>query len=60
MHSMRLLTYGWMEGFVSFLVRAHTPAMEERVKGLLLSIPRQAAQAMGACSGVNTARLTFR
>lgn len=53
------LTYGRMSGFVSFLVGAHSPAVEERVQGLLLSAPRQAAEALAARPGIDAARLAL-
>lgn len=51
------LTYGRVSGLVSFLVGAHSPAVEKGVQGLLLPAPRQAAEALGARPGVNAARL---
>lgn len=56
---MGLAIYGRMSWFVSLLVCANSSSMEEGVKGLLFSIPWQAAQAMGACSGVHAASLTL-
>lgn len=54
------LTYGRVSRFVSFLVGAHSPAVEKRVQGFLLPAPRQAAEALGARPGVNAARLALR
>lgn len=54
------LTYGQVGRFVSFLVGAHSPAVEKGVQGFLLPAPRQAAEALGACPGVNAARLSLR
>lgn len=51
------LTYGRVSRFVSFLVGAHSPAVEKGVQGFLLPAPGQAAEALGARPGVNAARL---
>lgn len=56
----RLTFYGWVGRFVSFLVGAHSPAVEKGVQGFLLAAPRQAAEALGARPGVNAARLSLR
>lgn len=53
------LTYGRVSWFVSFLVGAHSPAVEKCVQGLLLPAPRQASEALGARPGVNAARLAL-
>lgn len=51
------LTCGRDSGLVSLLVGAHSPAVEQRVQGLLLPAPRQAAEALAAGSGVDAARM---
>lgn len=51
------LTYGRVRRFVSFLVGAHSPSVQQGVQRLLLAAARQAAQALGAGPGVNPARL---
>lgn len=56
----RLAIYGRVRRFVSFLVGAHSPAVEKGVQGFLLPAPRQAAEALGARPGVNAARLSLR
>lgn len=53
------LTYGRVNRFVSFLVGAHPPAVEKCVQGLLLTAPRQTAEALGAGPCVNAARLAL-
>lgn len=57
MHAGRSLTYGRVWRFVSFLVGAHSPAVQQGVQGLLLAAPGQAPQALGARPGVHAARL---
>lgn len=56
----RLTIYGRVCRFVSFLVGAHSPAVEQRVQRLLLSAPRQTPEALRARPGVHPARLTLR
>lgn len=45
-----------MSRLVSFLVGARSPAVEQRVQGLLLPAPRQAPQALAARPRVHAAR----
>lgn len=56
----RLTIYGRVRRFVSFLVGAHSPAVEQRVQGLLLPAPGQAAEPLSARPGVHAARLPLR
>lgn len=46
-----------MSGLVSFLVGAHSSAVQKGVQRLLLAAPRQAAESLRARPGVNTARM---
>lgn len=57
---MRLTIYGRVRRFVSFLVGAHSPAVEQGVQRLLFPAPRQAAEALGARPGVHAACLPLR
>lgn len=54
------LTNWWVRWFVSLFVRTHSPAVQQGMKRLLLSVARQAAQPMRACTGVYSARLPLR